>query len=160
MRNKAGRAFAPINDGTGSLTRRPRRTLSHAQEKQRWRNGTVKSRFKRSGKRKRKNVPSGKASRTIVRRSLLEKILIWKGYSGGRSRPCINTGADAGRIRRPASLLRQDAQTDRRRGPREDAGSRAGETPPSALESTPSPPHPLKPASHLQRPAFGPDRRD
>ncbi len=99
------RACAPADTSTISLTRRPRRTLSHAQEKQRWRNGTVRSRFKRSGKKRKKNVRSGKVKKTTARQFLQEKILIWKDCSGGRSRPCISTEAGAGRTYGPRHFL-------------------------------------------------------
>lgn len=95
------RLRAPAKIGTTSLTRRPRRTLSHAQEKQRWRNVTGKSRFKRSGKKRKKNVRSGKVKKTTARQFLQEKIRTWKVCSGGRSLPCISTGACAGRTHGP-----------------------------------------------------------
>lgn len=99
------RVCAPADTSTISLTRRPRRTLSHAQEKQRWRNGTERSRFKRSGKKRKKNVRSGKVKKTTARQFLQEKIRIWKGCSGGRSHPCISTGACAGRLDGPRRSL-------------------------------------------------------
>lgn len=44
---------------------------------------------------------SEKVKKTTARRIPQGKILIWKGYSGGPSRPCISTEACAGRTHGP-----------------------------------------------------------
>lgn len=82
---------APANDDTAALTKRPRRTSSHAQEKQRWQSVTVKNRFNRSGKRKKKSARSGKMKKMTARHFPLEAIRIWKDCSGDLSPPCTST---------------------------------------------------------------------
>jgi hypothetical protein len=152
---------APSNGSIGFLSTQPRRTLSHAQEKQRWRSETGKSLFKQSGKRRKKSARNGKVKRTTARHGLLEKILIWKGCSGGRNPPCISLDTCAGRLHGPRrSVLRQDGQNGRRQARPAAAESQAGETPLSASESEPSPPHPQAPTDRLRQPACALDRRD